>query len=359
MVLAPQPSLRSHTVVLKDAFHWSKHWHAALAVPLMLALFFAALTLAASPGAHASSGTWQGFTYSGPAGSRPYFVYTPAGYQTGAVVPLFVMLHGCLQTPSDFAAGTQMDALADAHQFIVVYPQQTSKYNSSECWNWFLSADQSRGSGEPAIIAGIVQTVEQTTSRWSIDTHRVYVAGISAGAAMTVILGATYPDIFAAIGVHSGLEYKAATSAGGALVAQMNGGPSPTQQGQAAYNAMGSRAREVPTIVFHGSADTVVYPINGNQVVQQWMETDYLASNGVYNPAFCCPNTTIDGAVIGGHTFNEFIWNDANGHEVQEYWFVYGMGHAWSGGSTAGSFTDPFGPSASQAMYTFFINHPK
>lgn len=326
--------------------------------PILLLLLLSCF-LASSPRVHAASGTWQQFTYSGAAGSRPYFVYTPANYQVGTVVPLIVMLHGCTQTPADFANGTQMNALADANQFIVVYPQQTTAYNASACWNWFLSANQSRGSGEPAIIAGIVQTVEQSPSRWTINLNRVYVAGISAGAAMSVILGATYPDLFSAIGVHSGLEYKAATSAGGAITAQIYGGPSPTTQGQAAYTAMGSYKRVVPTIVFHGSADTVVYPINGNQVVQQWMKTDSLASGGSYNASFCCPTTTIAGQVIGGQAYNEYIWNDNNGREIQEYWFVYGMGHAWSGGSLAGSYTDPYGPSASQAMYSFFMNHPK
>ncbi len=326
--------------------------------PLLLLLLLS-FFLASSPRVHAASGTWQQFTYNGSAGSRPYFVYTPANYQVGTVVPLIVMLHGCTQTPASFAAGTQMNALADTRQFIVVYPQQTTAYNASACWNWFLTSNQSRGHGEPAIIAGIVQTVEQTTSRWTVNLNRVYVTGISAGAAMSVILGATYPDIFAAIGVHSGLEYKAATTAGGAIVAQTSGGPSPTVQGQAAYTAMGSDKRVVPTIVFHGSADTVVYPINGNQVVQQWMETDYLTSGGTYYAGFCCPNTTIAGQVIGGRAYNEYIWNDNNGREIQEYWFVYGMGHAWSGGSLAGSYTDPYGPSATQAIYSFFINHPK
>src|SRR5258708_943031 len=233
--------------------------------------------------AHASSsGTFTQYTYNGSAGSRPYYVYTPANYQPGTAVPLIVMLHGCTQNPTDFAAGTQMNALADQKQFIVVYPQQTSSDNSSECWNWFQTADQARGSGEPAIIAGIVQTVEQTTSQWTVDTTRVYVAGMSAGAAMSVIMGATYPDIFAAMGEESGLEYQAATSLTAATTAESQGGPSPSQQGQAAYNAMGSAARVVPTISFQGTSDFTVYPINGDQIVQQWMQTDHLASNNTY-----------------------------------------------------------------------------
>lgn len=305
----------------------------------------------------ASAGTFQQYTYSGSAGSRPYFVYTPANYTPGTAVPLIVMLHGCTQTPADFAAGTQMNALADQNQFIVAYPQQTSTYNSQQCWNWFLPAHQARGSGEPAIIAGITQAVEQNTSAWTIDTSRVYVAGMSAGAAMAVIMGATYPDMFAAIGVHSGLEYQAATSQTAATTALSQGGPDPAQQGQAAYNAMGSYARVVPTIVFHGTSDYTVYPLNGDQVVQQWMQTDHLASNNTYNASFNSPSSTTSGQVSGGRAYTTTKWNDNQGNEVEEYWKVTGMGHAWSGGSTSGSFTDPQGPNASSALYAFFMDH--
>lgn len=308
--------------------------------------------------AYASAGTFQQFTYNGSAGSRPYFVYTPANYTPGTAVPLIVMLHGCTQTPTDFAAGTQMNALADQNHFIVVYPQQTSTYNSQQCWNWFLPAHQARGNGEPAIIAGITQAVEQNTSAWTVDTSHVYVAGMSAGAAMSVIMGATYPDMFAAIAVHSGLEYQAATSQSAASTALSQGGPDPVQQGQAAYNAMGSAARVVPTIVFHGTSDYTVYPLNGDQVVQQWMQTDHLASKNTYNASFNSPSSTTNGQVSGGRAYTTTTWNDNQGNEVEEYWKVTGMGHAWSGGSTNGSFTDPKGPSASSAMYAFFMNHP-
>lgn len=329
-------------------------------VVVSLLVVFGSLTLllARPITLHASSGIFTQYTYNGSAGSRPYYVYTPANYQVGTAVPLIVMLHGCTQTPTDFAAGTQMNALADQQQFIVVYPQQTSTYNSLECWNWFQPADQARGSGEPAIIAGIVQTVEQTTSQWTIDSNRVYVAGMSAGAAMAVIMAATYPDLFAAMGSESGLEYMAATSQTAAVTAESQGGPNPTQQGQAAYQAMGSAARVVPTIVFQGQSDFTVYPVNGDQIVQQWMETDHLASS-VYNASFSSPTTTTNGQVSGsgGHSYTVQTWNDNNGTEIQEYWKINGMGHAWSGGSSSGSYTDPNGPSATHAMFTFFMQH--
>lgn len=309
---------------------------------------------------HAASGTFTQFTYNGSAGSRPYFVYVPAGYSVGTSVPLVVMLHGCTQTPTDFAAGTQMNALADSDQFIVVYPQQTSTYNSSECWNWFLTADQQRGSGEPAIIAGITQAMIGDTAHYTIDSNRVFVTGMSAGAAMAVVMGATYPDLYAAIGEESGLEYQAATDQTSANTALRQGGPNPQTQGQAAYNAMGSRARVVPVISFQGTADYIVYPVNGDQVTQQWMATDQLASSNTYDPSFNSPSSTFNGQVSGsqGRAYTVRRWNDNNGNEIQEYWTVTGMGHAWSGGSTAGSFTDPNGPSASQNMYAFFLAHP-
>ena len=333
--------------------------HSKRFVVFSVVVLFSCYLLIQSPqNVHASSGTWQQYTYNGSAGSRPYFVYTPANYQVGTPVPLIVMLHGCTQTPANFAAATGMNQLADQKQFIVVYPQQTSTYNLSECWNWFDSADQARGSGEPAIISGIAQIVEQNTSQWTINVKHVYVVGFSAGAAMSVIMGATYPDIFAAIGVNSGLEYQAATSMSGAFIAMSQGGPNPAQQGQVAYNAMGSTARVVPTIVFHGTSDYTVFPINGDQVVQQWIQTNSLASNNTYNVSFSSPTSTTQGQVSGGHTYSVYTWNDSNKNEVQEYWKVNGMGHDWSGGSNGGSFTDPQGPNASLAMYNFFMNHP-
>lgn len=301
----------------------------------------------------------QELTYNDSSGSHAYFVYAPASSQVGVAVPLIVMLHGCTQTALDLAAGTQMNALADEYNFIVAYPQQQRAYNRFLCWNWFTLKNQSRTGKEPAIIANITQAIVQDTSQWTIDPRRIYVAGISAGAAMSVILGATYPDIFAAIGVHSGFEYQAATSQNKVLRISHRGGPDPILQGQAAYAAMGSFARIIPTIVFHGTGDIVINPINGDQVVQQWMETDFLASNETYKVNFNSPANIRAGQVPGGRSYTVYTWNDTKGNELQEYWKIDGMGHAWSGGNNNGSYTDPSGPNASQAMYTFFMNHPK
>jgi poly(hydroxyalkanoate) depolymerase family esterase len=302
----------------------------------------------ASQFVHARGGTWHAFVYHGPAGSRPYFVYTPENYRPGTAVPLLVLLHGCTQTAADFAAGTQMDELADAHHFLVLYPQQTTLANQAACWNWFVSANQTRSRGEPAILSGIVETVEGNTSQWTIDRNRVFVAGASAGAVMSVILGATYPDLFAAIGVVAGVEYPAGSTS--CL--------DPLKAGEMAYQAMGSYARVVPTVVFQGTADPVVAPINGDLVVQQWMQTDHLASHGRYAASFATPAQSITASPPMSHPYLERSWTDATGHEVQEYWVAVGASHVWTGGSPAGTFTDPLGPNISQILYRFFLNHP-
>lgn len=310
---------------------------------------------------HARGHSWRQYIYNDPVhptDSRPYFVYTPLNYRVGMMVPLIVMLHGCEQTAADFAAGTQMNQLADSHTFIVVYPQEITSVNAARCWNWYDPSNQVRGSGEAASIAGIVESIEQDTAHWSIDAHRIYVAGLSAGAALSVMLGATYPDMFAAIGIHSGVEYQAATNPVDGGNALLRGGPDPVLQGQAAFAAMGGFARVVPTIVFHGTDDTITNPVNGDQVVEQWMQTDMLASHGAYSATFSSPTNTTVGQVEGGHRYTVNAWEDSNGSELQEYWKVDGMGHGWSGGSYGGSYTDPLGPDASAAMYAFFVKHP-
>jgi poly(hydroxyalkanoate) depolymerase family esterase len=285
-------------------------------------------------------------------------VYTPDGYTPEQRVPMVVMLHGCTQTPADSAAGTAWNPLADREAFVVVYPEQSSADNPLSCWDWFLPEHQLRGSGEAGVIGGISQQVIASDTRWNIDPDRVYVVGMSAGGAMAVLLGATYPDLYAAVAVHSGLEYQAATDASAAQPAMANGGPDPVHQGQAAFDAMNGHARFVPTIVSHGTADLVVNPINGDQVVQQWIETNRLASNNTYQPDFTHPAQVDNRQVPDGHAYTVSTWNDNQGNVVQEYWRITDMNHAWSGGSVLGSFTDPRGPDATEAIWTFFTNHP-
>lgn len=302
---------------------------------------------------------WQQLMYSDGAGNHPYFAFTPENYSPGTPVPLFVMLHGCTQTALDFALGTSMNLLAEQHGFIVVYPQQTINSNQNLCWNWFLSSNQQRESGEPASIVGIIQSMQENTTTWTIDPNRIYVAGISAGAAMAVILGTTYPDVFAAIGVHSGLEYQAAVTVAQAMKAMRRGGPEPLQKGNAAYAAMNGQSRVVPIIVFHGTADSFVAPVNGDQVIQQWIRTDYLASGMTYLLDFHQPSSITAGQVPGGYSYVTAVWNAPSGETILAYWKIDSMGHAWSGGNPAGTYTDARGPDATSAMYSFFMDHPR
>lgn len=300
-----------------------------------------------------AAGSFTSKTYNG----RTYKLYVPSSYQGGAALPLVVMLHGCTQDPDQFAAGTQMNALAETEKFFVLYPEQPSSANSNKCWNWFDTAHQSRGSGEPALIAGVVNQIK---SSYSIDADQVFVGGLSAGAAMSVIMGATYPDIFAAISVGAGLEYKAATSVTGAYTAMSSGGPNPIQQGDLAYSAMGEHKRVVPVILFHGTADYTVAPINAHQILSQWAQTNDRASDGLDNNNIDdTADQTLPGTVSGGRSYTQYIYKDTAGKTVMEKYMIEGMGHAWSGGSTSGSYTDPKGPNATKLSWNFFKNHPK
>ncbi len=326
-----------------EVFSMSKKNAWIVTVSLML---IGAFTL--FPGSSSAAGQFLNGTYSG----KPYKLYVPAQYDSSKSYPLFVMLHGCTQDASQFATGTKMNTLADEKGFLVLYPEQPSSSNSSKCWNWFDAAHQSRGSGEPAIIAGMVNTVK---GGYSIHGEKVYVAGLSAGAAMSVIMGATYPELFSGIGVGSGLEYKAATSTTGAYSAMSGGGPDPRSQGRTAYQAMGSRAALLPVIVFHGTSDYTVYPVNGDQVISQWSVTNDLAHNGTEDGWMDDqPEHSQSGTISGGKSYTVSDYEGGDGKVWMKKVKVQGMGHAWSGGSSQGSYTDPKGPDASRMMWDFF-----
>lgn len=294
-------------------------------------------------------GTWYDRTYQDANGARDYHVYVPAGFGGGAA-PLVMVLHGCLQGGMDAAALSNLPALADAKGLLAVFPDEDPAANPSRCWNWFLAADQKRDAGEPALLAGIVGAV---AAEWPVDDKRVYVIGGSAGGAMSVILGATYPDRFAAIGVIAGCEYAG-------LPCGTTGGPDPTQQGQAAYAAMGAHARLVPVIVFQGDADPVVAPTNSAQIVTQWLTTDDLADDGMADGSAASPTpTTTSGQVPGGRSYDIDRYLAPSSTVVIERWLIHGGGHAWPGGAAGASFSDPSGPDATGASWTFFAAHPR
>jgi poly(hydroxyalkanoate) depolymerase family esterase len=264
------------------------------------------------------------------AAGRDFKLFVPAG--AGAQPrPLVVMLHGCTQDADDFAAGTRMNTLAREHGFYVLYPIQSRQANAQRCWNWFKHTHQQRGRGEPALLAGMVREV---MARHAIDPSRVYVAGLSAGGAMAAILGQTHPDLFAAVGVHSGLAAGAARDLPSALEAmKKGGGPIGT-----------AAAKPPPTIVFHGAADRTVHPRNGEQVVQPF------AQDAAETTTWRAP---------GRRSSTRQVWHGASGEVQAEHWLVEGAPHAWSGGSPAGTYTDPGGPDASAEMLRFFLAHPR
>ena len=268
-------------------------------------------------------------TCTNAAGSRHYKLFVPSSY-SGQPVPLVVMLHGCTQSPDDFAAGTEMNHYAEQSPCLVLYPEQSSAANSSKCWNWFNAMDQKRGQGEPSIIADMTRNV---ITNYAVDPSQVYVAGLSAGGAMAAIMGSTYPDLYAAVGIHSGLPYAAANDLPSAMQAMRAG----MNEAKSARAQPGVR----PIIVFHGDRDTTVHPRNGEQLIAQHLPEDVSTS-------------VVTGNEPGGLHYTRTIHQGGDGRPVAEQWLIHGAGHAWSGGSRNGSYTEQRGPQATKEMMRFF-----
>lgn len=295
----------------------------------------------------AGKGRFVSGTCTNHAGTRAYKLYIPSGY-TGEALPLVVMLHGCTQTPNDFAAGTGMNAVAEDHNCFVLYPAQAQTANGSNCWNWFKAGDQRRDHGEPSIIADITREITRT---YQIDPSRIYVAGLSAGGAMAAVMGATYPELYAAVGIHSGVPYAVANDMPSAFAAMNR----KTKAGarHASVKAPAPLGQSIPVIVFHGDSDTTVHPCNGDQALTQCMPSDAAASVQDKNARIKVEN----GTAPNGRAYTKTIHHDAQGKAIAEKWIVHGAGHAWSGGNSNGSYTDPTGPNASREMLRFFYTH--
>lgn len=286
------------------------------------------------PESASGTGSSEWRRHVGAAGSIDYLLYRPANVAPG--MPLIIMLHGCTQTPDNFALGTRMNEVADERGFIVAYPRQTAAANPQKCWNWFKPGDQQRGRGEPALIAGLTQDI--IAAEWA-DSARVYVAGLSAGGAAAAIMADAYPDLFAAVGIHSGLACGAARDLPSALTAMKRGSRS-----GAPHVRKGMRF--VPVITFHGDRDLTVAEVNARDIVAV---------------AAAAASTALTVEIVSGEAagrrYTRALSRDASGAVLIEQWTVAGAAHAWSGGSADGSYADPGGPDASRAMARFFLSH--
>jgi poly(hydroxyalkanoate) depolymerase family esterase len=270
-------------------------------------------------------------TYSGPAGSLNSRLYVPADHERRELA-LVLMLHGCNQDPEDFACGTRMNALAEEFGLIVAYPHQPRLANPSGCWNWFDRRHQNRGAGEPANLAGLTQALAK---EFDVRRDRVFAAGLSAGGAMAEILAVTYPDVFDAVGIHSGLPYKSAGDVPSAFAAM---------KGTAAFSSapLAASDRHARKIIVHGLADGTVNPVNGERLLDEIeRETSLTRSD-------------LDWPIEGGRVSRTAL-KDSDGRPVAEQWLVEGGGHAWFGGDKRGSFTQTVGLDASRVMVRFFL----
>jgi poly(hydroxyalkanoate) depolymerase family esterase len=293
-------------------------------------------------------------TRASPRTGRPVRIHVPAGLDPATAAPLVLMLHGCTQDAERFAAATRMDAVADRHGFVVAYPEQHRGANPQGCWNWFEPSHQARDGGEPAALAAVAADLAAGGAPCRIDARRVFVAGMSAGGAMAAVLAATHPDVFAAVAVHSGLAYRSATSMGEAFAAMARGAPDPVRRGAEVRAAMGARARVVPSLVVHGDADRTVAPVNGMQALEAAMAVNRLAGPRAADLDPRRPSVTAHGRPDGGYAYVLRAWNDDGGVPVHAHLAVEGLGHAWSGGAPGGSFADPRGPDAGEAIWRFF-----
>jgi poly(hydroxyalkanoate) depolymerase family esterase len=275
-------------------------------------------------------------SYACAAGRRAYKLYIPQRQHEGRR-PLLVMLHGGTQDADDFAAGTRMNILAEKHGFVVAYPVQCRSANASLCWNWFRPEDQSRGTGEAGIIAGITSEI---ISEFEIDAQRAFIAGLSAGGAMAAVMGATYPDLYTAVGIHSGLAYRCARDLPSAFSA-MKGNTGPQRRESRTASASANCLR-MPTIIFHGDADHIVHPSNAANIGEA------LVKNGDKVERVVATSSA-------GRSYSRVLTRDQTGNVMIEEWLVRGSGHAWSGGSLDGTYTDPLGPDASNEMIRFFL----
>lgn len=298
-----------------------------------------------------------------------YKLFVPSEYNSNIESPLLVMLHGCEQNPDDFAAGTNMNILAEKENFLVLYPDMNhplnlsdpAAYNPFGCWNWFFDKNQHRGKGHPKLIYEMINEVK---SKYKIDSNQVFAVGLSAGGSLACILGVTYPDVFNGIGICSGLAYDAANvffltdpMAEEAKKRMEKGVADPFACGNSAFREMGEYKKKMRVIVFHGICDTTVHPINAQQVIIQWAQTNFLVEGGK-GLANVTP-AQVKSDIINGRSYTQHSYNDGDSEPLLELWMIDHMGHSWSGGSPNGSYTDLLGPNTTEIIWNFLTEPQK
>jgi poly(hydroxyalkanoate) depolymerase family esterase len=302
----------------------------------------------------AATGSFEAYSYTNDAGTRTYKLYVPASY-TGAPAPLLVDLHGCGSNADEESRWSRFNELAESYGLLVAYPEQDPDANGGRCWNWFVAEDQERDAGEPSLIAGITQAV---MAGWNVDADRVYLAGISAGGAMSDVMAVTYPDLYAAAMIYAGCEYK-----GGPTCLGSTGALSGDESGALSIAAMGPRARAVPAFVIQGDADPLVPPANAELIVGQFLAIADTVDDGANGGSVSRePAATSTGTSPEGASYDVDQYRDADGCLLVERWLIAGMGHMWSNAESNGSARDaaltfPTGPDVSTATLEFLLSH--
>ena len=287
----------------------------------------------------------------GDIGERRYRLFIPGTAANADQKALVVMLHGCDQSASDFATVTGMDAIARREKFAVVYPEQAASKNARGCWNWFSVAEQSRAGDEALFVLDVIDEAAQLTA---IDEARVFAAGLSAGAALAVILGSCYPERFKAIGAHSGLAFKAASTAATAAWIMAAG---PAYSGDASAEGAKICAGKMlasSAIIIHGDADATVHPAHGSRIYDQFRALADWADDAARNNSVS-PNESSVGS--DGKSYERVVTKKGDG-AIVEHISVQGLAHAWSGGKSGFAYSDPEGPSASEMLWAFFAALP-
>ena len=305
----------------------------------------------------AARGRFVDGAFTSDAGTRRWRLWVPSGYDAATRHALVVMLHGCTQDPDDLARGTRVTEHADRRGVLVLLPEQPASANVKKCWNWYDPANQQRDAGEPALIAGMTR---QVMGDWSVDPQRVYLGGISAGAAMAALVVVAYPDVYAAVALHSGIPYRAAANVMEGVSAMTTGAPDTPRLARAAYEAMGARARPIPAIIVQGAADPVVKPINALHTRDLWLAMNAFARGAKpeATPSRVTPTRRAERQVGGLDAVTECYGSGAAASECEvETLTIAGLGHAWSGGSKLGTFTDERGPDATAEILRFLLGH--